>query len=231
MRHARLVLQQMERMRGELGDYARGLKGHVRLMSNTSAMTEFLPQALAAFLVAHPNIDIDLEERPSHEIVQAVAEGIVDAGIVADIVDLGDLETFPFRVDRLVLAVARAHELAGRRHIAFREVLDEAFVGLSQGSALQEHLGQHAARSGQRLKLRVRVGGFDGVCRMVEQGVGIGVVPEAAARRYRRSMAIRVVHLTDPWALRHLTLCVRRFAELPAHTRQLVEHLRTRGDE
>ncbi|MDR6287868.1 DNA-binding transcriptional LysR family regulator [Inquilinus ginsengisoli] len=230
LHHARLVLQQMQRMRGELGDYAQGLKGHVRILGNTAALTEFLPEPLAEWLAAHPRIDIDLEERPSHAIVEAVAAGLADFGIVADAADgggvsQGGLETLPFRIDRLVLAVPRGHPLARRRRIAFAEVLDEDFVGLGPGSALQEHLGRHAARAGRALKLRVRLGGFDAVCRMVEQGVGLAVVPQTAARRCRRSMAIRAVPLSDPWALRQLTVCVRRLDALPAHARRLVEHL------
>ena len=232
LHHARLVLQQMERMRGELGDYARGLKGHVRILGNTAAVTEFLPEPLAGWLAAHPRIDIDLEERPSHAIVEAVAAGLADLGIVADMADGGTadggggLERIPFRIDRLVLAVPRGHTLAGRRRIAFAEVLEEDFVGLSPGSALQDHLARHAARAGHPLKLRVRLGGFDPVCRMVEQGVGLAVVPETAVRRCRRSMAIRAVPLSDPWALRRLSICVRSLDALPLHARRLVEHLR-----
>ncbi|HEX2113037.1 MAG TPA: LysR family transcriptional regulator [Alphaproteobacteria bacterium] len=224
--HARLMLEQHERMKGELGAYARGLKGHVRLLCNTAAMTEFLPDALGAYLAAHPNIDVDLEERPSYEIVQAVVQGLADVGIVADTVDLSDLQTFPFRIDRLVVVVPRRHALAKRRHVAFRDIVDRDFVGLSAGSALQDHLGQHAARSGRALKLRVRVRGFDAVCRMVERGVGIGIVPETAARRCRRGMAIDSVPLADAWSLRRLRICVRRLDALPAHAQQLVGHLR-----
>jgi DNA-binding transcriptional LysR family regulator len=225
--HARVVLQQMERMKGELGDYARGLKGHVRVLSNTAAMTEFLPDPLATYLAAHPNIDIDLEERPSYEIVQAVGQGLADLGIVADGVDLAALETFPFRLDRLVLVVPRGHRLAKCRQLAFRDVVAHDFVGLGAGSALQDHIGRHAARAGRALKLRVRLRGFDAVCRMVERGVGFGIVPETAALRYKHSMAIASVRLTDPWTLRRLTICVRRFDALPAHAQRLVEHLRS----
>jgi DNA-binding transcriptional LysR family regulator len=224
--HARLMMEQLERMKGELGAYARGLKGHVRLLCNTAAISEFLPEPLGTYMAAHPNVDVDLEERPSYEIVQAVAQGAADLGIVADTVDLGELQTFPFRVDRLVVVVPRGHALAKRRQIAFRDIAGRDFVGLSAGSALQDHLGQHAARGGRALKLRVRVSGFDAVCRMVECGVGVGIVPETAARRCRRALAISAVPLSDAWALRHLTLCVRRFNALPTHAQRLVEHLR-----
>jgi DNA-binding transcriptional LysR family regulator len=224
--HARVVLQQMERMRGELGEYARGLKGYVRLLSNTAAMTEFLPETLSAFLAAHPEVDIDLEELVSYEIVEAVAQGRADIGIVNDADDLSGLETFPFRHDRLVLVTARDHPLAARREIAFVDALQEDFVGLTGDNALQAYLAGHAARAGHRLKYRVRLRSFDAVCRMVERNVGVGVIPEHAAIRLQRSMAIRRVRLTDAWATRLLRICVRRFDELPVYARQLIEHLR-----
>lgn len=226
MHHARVVLQQMDRMRGELGEYARGLKGYVRLLSNTAAMTEFLPETLSAFLAAHPEVDIDLEELVSHEIVEAIAQGRADVGIVNDAVDLSGLETFPFRHDRLVLVTARDHPLAERRELAFVETLQEDFVGLTGDNALQAYLAGHAARAGCRLKYRVRLRSFDAVCRMVERNVGVGVIPEHAAIRLQRSMGIRRVRLTDAWATRLLRICVRRFDDLPVFARQLIEHLR-----
>jgi DNA-binding transcriptional LysR family regulator len=134
VRHAQVVLQQLERMRGELHDYARGLRGRVRLLSNTAATLEFLPPVLGAFMSMHPHIDIELRERPSGQIVRAIASGLADVGIVADAVARAErLETFPFAVDQLVLITPARHPLAGRRQIAFEEVLDCDFVGLGRG--------------------------------------------------------------------------------------------------
>ncbi len=226
--HARMVLQQMERMRGDLAQYARGLKGHVRLMANTAAISEFLPEALSAFLAAHPHVDVDLEERLSFEIVDAVAEGLADVGIVADSVDSAELELLPFRVDRLSVVSAHGHPLADLRECRFSDTLPYPFIGLSEGSALQEHLAGHAARCGQRLNYRVRLRSFDAICRMVERGVGIAVMPEAAAIRCQRSMAVARTPLTDSWATRQLNICVRRFDDLPAHTHRLIEALTPR---
>jgi DNA-binding transcriptional LysR family regulator len=223
--HARTVVEQMERMRGELGAYAQGLKGHVRLWANSAAMAEFLPDPLAAFLAANPHIDIDLEEKPSPRTIEGVAEGLTDIGIVMNGVEFGDLETRPFRVDRLVVVAPHDHPVAAFRQVAFREIVDAEFVGLGQNSALQEHLRRHAARMGKTLKLRVRMGSFDAVCRLVAQGVSLGVVPEMAAHRCAASMPIRVIPLTDAWALRHLTICLRRLDLLSLQARMLVEAL------
>ena len=226
LQHARTMLRQADRLHEDLGAYSGGLAGQIRVLSNTNALTEFLPEALSSFLAAHPNVSVDLEERLSDEIVGLIAEGVADLGIIAGTVDAAGLETYPFRRDRFVLVVAADHALAGRKQIDFAEVLDHDFVGLDRASALQRFLASKAVRVGRPLRLRVQLRSFDAVCRMVECAVGIGIVPETTARRVSKTMAIGIVPLTDPWAARELTICVRNLNELPLYARQLVEHLR-----
>jgi len=223
--HARLLLQQAERMRGELGEYADGLKGHIRLLSNTNALTEFLPEPLSNFLSSHPHVNIDLEERLSDEIVAAVCDGKADIGIVAGTEDISGLEEYPFRVDRFVLVTAPKHPLAGTTKIAFAELLEFDFVGLDRTSSLQRFLSDKADRIGRRLKLRVQLRSFDAICRLVECNVGIGIVPETTADRAARTLSLHRIQLTDDWALRNLTICVRRLADLPAYAQELVRDL------
>src|SRR6202030_1712056 len=223
--HARLLLQQAERMHAELAQYAEGIKGQVRLLSNTNALTEFLPEPLSDFLAAHPQVNIDLEERLSDEIVAAVADGTADIGIVAATVEVAGLETLPFRTHRFVLVVAPKHPLAAVEHIPFGEVLDFDFVGLDRTSALQRFLSDKAERIGRRLKLRVQLRSFDAVCRLVECNVGIGIVPATTAERHAKTMSIHKIELADDWAIRKLTICVRSQADLPIYARELVRHL------
>src|SRR6202008_48476 len=218
-----------ERLHEDLGAYSGGLSGQIRVLSNTNALTEFLPEALSSFLSAHPNVSIDLEERLSDEIVGLIAEGVADLGIVAGTVDARTLQTFPYRRDRFVLVVAREHPLAKRAKIAFDDVLEHDFVGLDRASALQRFLASKAMRVGRPLRLRVQLRSFDAVCRLVECKVGIGIVPETTAHRVAKTMAIAVVPLTDAWAVRELTICVKSRDELPVYGRQLVEHLRSRS--
>jgi DNA-binding transcriptional LysR family regulator len=226
LQHARGILAQTERLQEDLTPFARGLAGQVRVLSNTNALTEFLPETLSSFLMAYPDISVDLEERLSDEIVGLIAEGNADIGIVAGTVDYGGLNTFPFRSDRFVLVVARDHPLAKRQKIGFAEVLEHDFVGLDRASALQRFLADKAARAGRSLRLRIQLRSFDGVCRLVERNVGVGIVPETTARFAARSMTISAVQLTDPWALRDLSICVRDYKALPPYARQLVDHMR-----
>jgi molybdate transport repressor ModE-like protein len=226
LQHARTILAQAERLREDLGAYSGGRAGHVQVLSNTNALTEFLPEALSSFLAAHPHVSVDLEERLSDEIVGLIAEGVGDIGIVAGTVATGHLTTFPYRTDSFVLAVARDHPLAGRSSIAFADVLEHDFVGLDRASAIQRFLADKAQRIGRPLRLRVQLRSFDAVCRMVERNVGVGIVPETTVRWAAKSMAVRAVALTDLWAVRELAICVRDLAALPPYARQLVEHMR-----
>ena len=224
LHHARAVQNQIEAMTGDLAAYATGLRARVRLMANTAATAELLRDILPAFLVAHPGIDIELDERPSHEIAQAVASGAADLGIAASWAGLAHLEQKPFFIDRLVVIVARKWPgLEGLRAVSLTEILGESFVGLSTGHALQEHITRQAARLGGHLHVRIRVPGLDNVCRLVAQGAGIAIVPESAARRSARSL--RSLRLTDDWATRQLNLCARRFDDLTPQAKLLAAAL------
>jgi DNA-binding transcriptional LysR family regulator len=224
--HARLILQQVERMRGDLGAFARGLSGSVRLLSNTAALSEHLPKVLAEYLAANPTISLDIDERESADIAAALASGAADVGIASAAALSDTIEQFPFRDDALVLVFPKGDSLGRKRALALADVADRAFVDLPSGSALQRHISGHAARLGRTLYIRARVTSFDDVCRMVEAGAGIGIVPEASAARCRRSMRIDVVRLGDPWASRRLAICVKRLSRLPPAAQRLVAHLR-----
>jgi DNA-binding transcriptional LysR family regulator len=226
LKHARTILSQSARLKEDLGAFAGGLSGEVRLLANTNALTEFLPEALSSFLADHPQVSVDLEERLSDEIVGLIAEGVADVGIVAGTVDVGALATYPFRSDRFVVVTPADHPLAERTSVTFAEVLDAEFVGLERSSSWQRFLAARAAREGRPLRLRVQLRSFDAVCRLVECGVGVGVVPQTTAARASKTMRLGVVELADDWALRELKIVVRAEAELRPYARELVESLR-----
>ncbi|THF66431.1 LysR family transcriptional regulator [Pseudothauera nasutitermitis] len=228
--HARLILRQRERMQGELREFASGLRGTVCLHANTAALSDFLPARLAPWLAARPRVDVDLRERSSAEIVQAVSAGLIEAGIVSDAVDAGSLVVRPLVEDRLVLVVPPGHARAAQRRAGFAEVLGEAFVGLAAGSALQELVEEQARRIGRVPAYRARMQTMEGLCELVAHGVGVGIVPERAACRLRRRHPLRVLRLADAWTRRRLCLCYRDWEGLSAPMRELLAHLLETAD-
>jgi DNA-binding transcriptional LysR family regulator len=231
LEHARLIVRQAERMRGDLACYARGLSGTVSLLSNTAAISEHLPSILASFLADHPTLNVDVEERESTDIAEAIASGAADVGIASEAAVSEALQTIPFRNDQLVVVMPHGDALSRSRRLRLIDIIEREFVALPSDSALQRHLAGQAARLGAIMKVRARVHGFDAVCRMVETGVGIAIVPEASAKRSKRSMRINAVKLQDSWANRRLAICVRDLHSLPVGARQLVEHLRRVGTD
>lgn len=225
VQHARTVLAQLEHLSGDLQEYAKGIKGHLRVYANTTALGEFLPPVLKGYLLAHPDVNVDLRERLSHDIVRAVSEGQTDIGIVAGLVRTENLETLPYRRDRLVLVVPGGHALAGRKDVAFAETLDCDHVGLQESSAIHAFLRQVCDQLHRPLRLRIQVGNFEAACRMVEANVGVAILPESAARRHAQTMAIAIVPLSDPWAVREMKICVRSLEALPTFARELVDLL------
>ena len=225
VQHARTVLAQLEHLSGDLQEYAKGIKGHLRVYANTTALGEFLPPVLKGYLLAHPDVNVDLRERQSHDIVRAVSEGQTDIGIVAGLVRTENLETLPYRRDRLVLVVPEGHALAGRKEVAFAETLDCDHVGLQESSAIHAFLRQVCDQLHRPLRLRIQVGNFEAACRMVEANVGVAILPESAARRHAQTMAIAIVPLSDPWAVREMKICVRSLEALPTFARELVDLL------
>jgi DNA-binding transcriptional LysR family regulator len=225
LHHARQVLRQAQQLREDLREYGTGLHGHLRVQANTTAVSDILPELLPDFLAAHPKVNIDLQERPNALIPQGVRDGQADIGIVAGAMDTHGLEAIHFSTDRLVLVTARGHRLAQRQRIAFAETLDEDAVGMVPGSTLQAFLGRIVEDLGRTLRLRIQLGSFDAMCRMIGSGVGVGVVPESAALRNRDAMGLALVELTDAWCVRERYLLVRDRAALPSYAQALVDRV------
>ena len=225
LRHARQVFAQLEQMHADLAPFAAGVRGHVTLWANTHATHSFLPDDLAEFLRANPQVSVTLEERTSPEIVMAVARGEVEVGVVAETVEGAEVEMTPYRADRLVLITPAAHPLAARASTRFADVLDHPFVMLHAGSAIHTFTMNAAAALGRHLNVRIQVRSFEAVCRMVGAGVGLGLVPKSAVPKGGLREPPTVVELDESWAQRDLQICVRQRAALSGFAAALVENL------
>lgn len=226
-RHASRVLAELESLHVEMAGFGHGLRGTVRLLCNTAALSEALPHALGCFLAKNPDIDIDVQQLPSDATLDALRRGQADIGIVADHVDTSGLIVHPWLDDRLVALLPRRWSLTKRRSVAFGELLEMPLVGLSSDSGLSRFLATQASRSGRVPRHRVRVAGFDAMAQVVAAGVGAAVMPESAALRFRGAET-RVVSLSDGWAHRKLLVCMTPEGAQLMGVRALAESLGVR---
>jgi DNA-binding transcriptional LysR family regulator len=224
---ARRLLVDLDDIAVQMRDWSGGTRGQVRVFANISAITQFLPREIGDFLQRYPEIDVHLQERVSSAVIKAVLENEADVGICLVSAAPPGLEVLPYHEDELALIVPRGHALARRRRVRFAETLDHDFVGLHTGSSINQELARASLAAERPLRLRIQVTSYDALARMVEAGLGIGVMPRAVAQPLSRSLGIVAVGLSDAWRRRQLSICVRSGESLPPATRLLVDHLRS----
>ncbi len=223
--HVRTVLSAVEHMQGDVARFGNGVKGHIRVVSNSSCM-EGLTSALGRYLVTHPNIDVEMEERLSADIVRAVADKSADIGLLAGDVVTDKLPSMAYGENELILVTPVQHPLSSRVPISFEEALDAEFVTLSKRSSNFLFLSQMAARVGRSMKVRVNVHSFPVVLRLVEENVGVSVVPRSVAVRAIQEGRVACVPLAELWAKRKQSVVALDFAALPSFVREFVDYLK-----
>jgi DNA-binding transcriptional LysR family regulator len=233
IRHGRLVLEQLRLLQHDLRNCVQGVKGQLRIIAEAGAITESLPSVLCTYLATHRDVNIELREDTSLEVVRALLAGTVEIGIIEGDSDSNQqkdgLERFPYWTERLVLATPRNHPFAHRTQVAFDDTLSFDYIALAGSSPIQAFLNRVAGISQSPMKIRAQVGHFEALCQLVASGVGVGLLPESAARRYAQTAAICVVKLSDCWASRDLQVCVRDLESLPAFAKDFIDVLRTDG--
>ncbi len=189
------------------------------------ANSTFLPAALGPFLADYPEIDLQLVERNSADVLLAVQAGEVDIGVLDGNLATSGVISLPFRHDKLVLVVPTGHALAGSRSVQLKDTLGFAFVCLPPERAMQRFIEEMAAQNARPLKIRVRAPSFYAIAQLVAENAGIAMLPEAATLRHVRELPVRMVALDDAWATRELRICIRAWDTLSTHARQLVTYL------
>ncbi len=227
---AHRVLHDLDSIRTQMHDYALGMKGYIRIFANISAMHQFMPRELSAFLAECPMVQIDLEERVSTAIAQAVAENNADIGVLVMDTPVEGLEYLPYKEDDLVVIAPLSHPLADKKRVRYADTLDYNYVGLPPGGQMNLQLMRAARELGRTWRYRFQVSSYDSLCLMVESGLGIGMVPRRIALAYEKALGIKLVVLDEAWSHRQLHVCIRSYDALSPAARLLVERMTGKPD-
>jgi DNA-binding transcriptional LysR family regulator len=225
LHHARVTLLNIDKIAVDMAEHARGVRGHVRMLANLSAIVQFLPDDLPDFFRTHDLVKLDLQGRPSSEVVRGIEDGAAEIGICSSDVATRNLERRPYRRDRLVVVVPEGHPLAATPDVRFEDTLDFDHVGLFASSSIYLRAQASAQQSGKAIRLRVHVPGFDAVCRMVQAGMGVGLIPDRAFDVLSHGMHLKAVSLRNEWADRELILVARDMTALSITSGLMLDHL------
>ncbi len=225
VRHIRSLHASLYALETEVMEFSRGIKGHLRIAANSSAITEALPPHLVGFSQAHAQIRISMEDLTSAEVQAAVAEGRADVGVFTPPLVDNRLQTWVVGHGRLAAVVPLKHPLSSREEVTFDDLLAYDLIGLHAGASAQELMREQAAARGKTLNARWQVRGFDAIAQLVEAGLGVAVLPEQPAERFTRVFGVRSIRLEEPWAEREYVLGVLRQQRLPTVVQRFVDTL------
>ena len=223
--HAKALLLGINEMQAEMRDHADGRKGALRILANTSAMTEFLPADLASFSRINPDVVLSVQELWSSDIVRLLQAGEADVGIVVEGLGTEGLETWVYRTDHIAVVMLPSHPLAEVTEMKFADVLDSDLIALESGASMMRLLTEQAVNQERTLELRVQVRSFEAVCRMVEAGLGIGILPFEGASLMAQALGLVVRPLSEPWAERNMLVCARKERAANSSVAKLIDYL------
>jgi DNA-binding transcriptional LysR family regulator len=197
----------------------------LRVQANTTAITEYLPPVLGAYLKAKPDVHVDMREQMSDEIVRNVREGITDIGVISGSVATEGLKSVPFTSSQLMLITPLNHPLLERDEIYFKDTLDHAFITLLDGTASNNFYLRAAAALNKQMTIRVQVASTDAIMRMVESGAGIALIPQACVPRLVQYPGVGLRSLRDAWSIREFRVCVLGCASMSPIAREFARML------
>ena len=195
---AKKILFEAEALETRLAPFAHGEEKRI-----TAGVT-FLPRRLGRFLSHFRDVQVDVVQRSSPEIVRHVAAGEADVGITA-FEGMHPLLTFePFAEDRLVAVLPPGHPLAAKREISFSELFPYNYIAVGPYSPMQEFLYERAREEGKRIRPKLTASSHDAVISLVEEGAGVSVLPSGVVTKQRNVVELK---LKEAWSLRRLRLC------------------------
>ena len=228
LKYGKSIFNEIERLKGDLSLHNKKIQGKLSIVANTTAIAEYIPIALSEYLVSHPNVDVNLRESLSEEIVDLVTDKRADFGIISGDIDTKKLEVMPLVSSKLILIAPKKHPLLKHERVSFLDILEHSIVALHEGSAIHVFLTRLSQQTNKKLSLRVQVSSYDAICQMVAVGAGVGVVPFVTFERLKQIHPnIGYRDIDELWAERSFKVCANDFTELSRFANDFIECLKS----
>lgn len=229
VKHLRVIFGSLEDMRREISDFTDGVRGHVRVATPVSVLVQGMARQIRDFTRNFPSIDLELLEDINSVVVRAVKTGDADlcAFVQTQALDTADLETHPYRTDRLVAIYPADHPFSERTSVALRDLLEERIIGVRPKTTLMSTIQNAAKTAGHDLPLKYSVSSPGAALCLVENGLGVTVLPECMFS-VEHSDRVGMVSIAEDWAERRIFIANHKERPLSAAAKLLLDHLSDR---
>ncbi|MDJ0741696.1 MAG: LysR family transcriptional regulator [Gammaproteobacteria bacterium] len=216
------IVARYELMREMVATHQRLEGGSVRIGGGATAVSYLLPEAIAAFQAAHPQVRFQMREAGSSEIADDVVAGHLELGVVTLPVRDRELAVTPLTTDRIVLVARHDHPLAQRRRVRIQDLADQAFVAFEAGSALRQIIDGKLREAGVEVNVVMELRSIPAILRMVLTTGNLAFVSQLGMAQQRDVVEVGVPGLRIE---RRLAVIARRSGMLSpaaaAFTRRL----------
>lgn len=223
---AKSLLNNIKEIEKQMKDYSKGETGLIRIVTNITAMSHFLPSALLAFKKEHPSIDFKIFEKRSLTIVHDVEERKADIGLYTYLPHDAEIESFPIVKDELIILAPKDHPLAKKEAIYFEDSLDYPHISLFKGTHINYQLKKSALDINKLLTIKAEVSNYETMCSLVNAGLGIAVLPSQTILNYHIPNTTKV-KLKNPWAKREIAVAVKQVKKLSPNAKKLLDFFLT----
>jgi DNA-binding transcriptional LysR family regulator len=228
LRYAKSIYHEIECLKGELSQFNDQIAGKLSIVANTTAITEYIPQALSEYLITHPHVDVNLKEMLSEDIVNIVVDKRADLGIISGNIDTKNLQTMPLISSHLILIAPKTHPILQYKNVTLLDAIQYSVVTLHEGSAIQIFLHKLSQQLDKKINIRVQVSSYDSICQMVAAGAGIAIIPLAAFRRLQHIHPnIEYREIDEKWAHRGFQICAINFNGISQFSKDFIECLKS----
>jgi Transcriptional regulator len=233
--HAERVLDELEAARESVRDAGHSVRGRVVLGALPTVAPYYLPRRLQQFATEYPEVEVEVHEDTTEQLVRAVLAKEVDLALVSLPVERRGLESEELFDEPLLIALPATHALAKKRRLALADLEAEPFILMQEGHCLAGQALAFCRMEGFAPRVSFRSAQIETVRAFVAAGWGVSVVPEMACAKAagagrganKEAGAVRYVELAG---LRRSIGIIRRAGRVATRaTGALVEFFREAG--
>ncbi|QRY42597.1 LysR family transcriptional regulator [Mycolicibacterium boenickei] len=196
--HVRAAMDALTSGRAAIDGLTGLLHGRVAIGTITSISPRSidLPQLLASFHRMHPGVDLSLVEDAASMLTQRISDGHLDVAFTSlTAATTRGMQVRELHREAVIAILPPSSALAGRDEVPLNELADHPLIALPEGSGLRWQLDRALERAAVRARIAFEASDPDVLVALVEQGLGVGLVPESALAQSDQLVSVRVTDL------------------------------------